>query len=81
MGGRPNQKTEKIMKELVMNAVKYLGIGTLLMLGVLGTLTLFLAMPDILQWVAGYIGGVTTFCLFILAAIGTIALCVKKASN
>lgn len=67
------------MKELVMNTVKYLAIGTLLSLGVLASLTLFLAMPDILRWVAGYLGGMMTYGLFTAGVLLAIAWLINHA--
>lgn len=69
------------MKRIILEIIACGLIGLLATAVVIGSLTLMLAMPDILEWVAGYIGGVTTYSLFILGVIGIVALCVEKASN
>lgn len=69
------------MKRAILAVIAYIAIGALATAAIVGSLTLMLAMPDILEWVAGYIGGVTTYSLFVLGVIGIVALCIDKASN
>ena len=68
------------MKEII-----YL-LGWLLM-GVLATgvclagMWICLAMPDILEWISGYIGELCTWGLFLSTLFGLIALFVYKCGN
>lgn len=45
---------------------------------ILGSLVLLVAMPSILEWLAGYIGGFLTYGLFILSIAGFIYWCLSK---
>ena len=68
-----------------MKAIFYF-LGWLLM-GVLATvlfiaaMCLFLAMPDILKWISGYIGELCTWVLFLTVVGCIIAWCVDKGRN
>lgn len=66
------------MKEVIKIAVKYLVLGLIATALILAGLTLYLAMPDIFNWVAGYIGEFMTWVIFI-SIIGSIILyCVAE---
>lgn len=66
------------MKEVIIIAVKYIVLGIIAAALVLAVFTLFLAMPSILEWLAGYIGTTTTWVLFILIVGAVIAYCVAE---
>ena len=66
------------MKEVIIIAVKYIVLGIIATALVLAVFTLFLAMPSILEWLAGYIGTATTWILFIFAIGAVIAYCVAE---
>lgn len=54
------------MKNAIITAVKFLVLGTLASAVVLAIFVLLLAMPNILEWLSGYIGTTTTWILFLL---------------
>lgn len=66
------------MKEVIKHTVKYLVLGIIATALVLAVFTLFLAMPDILEWLADYIGTTTTWFLFIFAIGAVIAYCIAE---
>lgn len=66
------------MKEVIKHTAKHLVLGIIATVLVLAVLTLFLAMPSILEWLAGYIGGFLTYGLFILSIAGFIYWCLSK---
>lgn len=66
------------MKEVIIIAVKYIVLSVIAAAVVLGAFTLFLAMPDILEWLSGYIGTTTTWLLFIFAIGAVIAYCIAE---
>ena len=66
------------MKEAIIIAVKYIVFGIIATALVLAVFTLFLAMPNILEWLAGYIGTTTTWVLFISLIGAVIAYCIAE---
>jgi hypothetical protein len=66
------------MKEVIKHTAKYIVLGIIVTALILAVLTLFLAMPSILAWVAGYLGGFLTYGLFILSIAGFIYWCLSK---
>lgn len=66
------------MKEVIKHAAKYIVLGIIATALVLAVLTLFLAMPDILGWVAEQIGSLCTWVIFIGAVVGFISWCVAE---
>lgn len=66
------------MKETIKIAVKYTVLGIIATALVLAVFTLFLAMPDILNWVAGYIGEFMTWVVFIFIVGAVILYCVAE---
>lgn len=65
------------MKEIIC-ILGWLLMGVLATLLLLGATYLFLAMPDFLRWISGYIGEVMTWVIF-LGGIGAfIAWCLNK---
>lgn len=66
------------MKEAIIIAVKYIVFGIIATALVLAVFTLFLAMPNILEWLAGYIGTTTTWVLFILIVGAVITYCIAE---
>ena len=60
------------MKEVIKHTAKYIVLGIIATALVLAVFTLFLAMPSILEWLAGYIGTTFTWILFILGIGGFI---------
>lgn len=53
------------MKEFISIVVKDIVLAVIVGVVIIGALTLFLAVPDILEWLSGYIGGLMTYGLFI----------------
>lgn len=66
------------MKEGIKHTAKYIVLGIIATALVLAVFTLFLAMPDILEWVAGYIGEFMTWVLFIFIVGAVILYCVAE---
>lgn len=66
------------MKEAIKHAVKYIVLGIIVTALVLAVFTLFLAMPSILEWVAGYIGEFMTWVVFIFIIGAVIAYCLAE---
>ena len=66
------------MKEVIKHTVKHLVLGILATAAVLAVFTLCLAMPNILEWVAGYIGEFTTWVVFIFIVGAVIAYCIAE---
>ena len=60
------------MKEIFSIVVKNIVLAALVGVALLGTITLCVAMPNILEWLTGYIGGFLTYSLFFLAIGGFI---------
>lgn len=68
------------MKEII-SVLGWLLMGVLATFLLLGAMCLFLAMPDILEWISGYIGEFMTWVIF-LGGIGAfIAWCVDKGRD
>ncbi len=67
------------MKEIISIVVKNIVLAVILGVVIIGALTLFLAVPDILEWISGYIGGLTTYGLFISGMLLFIAYCINRA--
>ena len=57
---------KKIIKAIAEISLCAIG-GIIAAAVILAVLTLFVAMPDILSWVASYIGGFLTYSIFFLA--------------
>lgn len=60
-------------------AAKLIATSAILMVVVIGGLALFMAVPDILAWIAGYIGGLMTYGLFISGMLLFFAWCINHA--
>jgi uncharacterized BrkB/YihY/UPF0761 family membrane protein len=58
---------------------KLIATSVIVMVVVIGSLTLFLAVPDILEWISGYIGTLMTYGLFISGMLLFIAYCINHA--
>lgn len=65
----------------VLYFVVWLLMGALVTFLFLGAMCLFLAMPDILDWISGYIGELCTWVLFLTIVGCIIAWCVDKGRN
>lgn len=66
------------MKRAIIIAAKYIALAIIATVIVLASLTLLLAMPDILGWVAEQIGSLCTWVIFIVAVVGFISWCVAE---
>lgn len=66
------------MKETIKHAAKYIVLGIIVTALVLAVFALFLAMPSILEWLAGYIGTTFTWILFIFAIGAVITYCLAE---
>lgn len=66
------------MKEAIKIAVKYMVLGIIATALVLAVFTLCLAIPNILEWVAGYIGEFTTWVVFLFIVGAVIAYCIAE---
>ena len=66
------------MKEVIKHTVKHLVLGIIATAFVLAVFTLCLAMPNILEWVAGYIGEFTTWVVFLFIVGAVIAYCIAE---
>lgn len=68
------------MKEIIY-ILGWLLMGVLATILFLAVMCLFLAMPDILEWISGYIGEFMTWVLFLTVVGCIIAWCVDKGRN
>ena len=68
------------MKEIIYNLGRLL-MGVLATFLFLAVMCLFLAMPDILEWISVYIGELCTWVLFLTVVGCIIAWCVDKGRN
>lgn len=59
-------------------AVFFVVIGFLAAVVFLAIMSLCLAMPDILAWIAGYIGTTMTWVIFLTAVGGIIVWCLPE---
>lgn len=59
----------------------YFLMGVLATILFLAVMCLFLAMPDILEWISVYIGELCTWVLFLTIVGCIIAWCVDKGRN
>lgn len=66
------------MKEAIKIAVKHMAIGIIATALFLAVFYLFLAMPSILSWVAGYIGEFMTWVVFLFIVGAVILYCVAE---
>lgn len=66
------------MKKLLFHITGTLILTVLLAIAFLAIITLCLAMPDILEWLSGYIGGFMTWTLFLLSMALLFAYCIKS---
>lgn len=66
------------MKEVIKHAAKYMVLGVIVTVAILAILSLFLALPNIFEWLAGYIGTTTTWVLFIFIIGAVITYCVAE---
>ena len=66
------------MKEVIKHTGKNLVLSIIITAVVLAIFALFLAMPDILDWVSIYIGETTTWVIFIGAIAAFISWCVAE---
>lgn len=65
----------------VLYFIVWLLMGALVTFLFLAAMCLFLAMPDILEWISGYIGELCTWVLFLTVVGCIIAWCVDKGRN
>lgn len=66
------------MKKAILTAAIYTILGILLTVAFLAVMTLCLAMPDILEWLSGYIGEMMTWTVFLFVVAGVILYCIKS---
>ena len=66
------------MKRAIIIAAKYIALAIIATVIVLASLTLLLAMPDILSWVSEQIGSLCTWVIFIGSVVGFISWCVAE---
>ena len=66
------------MKRAILTVVIYIVVAVIASAILVGSLILFLAMPDILRWVAGYIGEFITWVVFISIIGSVIIFCVAE---
>ena len=66
------------MKEVIKHAAKYMVLGIIVTALILAVFALFLALPNIFEWLAGYIGTTTTWILFIFIIGAVITYCVAE---
>lgn len=66
------------MKRVILTVVIYIVLAVLASALLVGSLILFLAMPDILNWVAGYIGEPMTWLLFLFILGSVILYCLAE---
>ena len=66
------------MKETIKHTVKYIVLGIIATALVLAVFTLFLAMPSILEWLAGYIGTTFAWILFLFSIGAVITYCLAE---
>ena len=71
-------KRNRVMKEIILDTVKWLTFGALATAVVVGLFSLLLAMPNILAWVAGWLGAGTTWAIFIGAVLAYGAWCLAE---
>lgn len=67
------------MKEFISIVVKDIVLAVIVGVVIIGALTLFLAVPDILEWLSGYIGGLMTYGLFISGMLLFFAYFINRA--
>ena len=66
------------MKEVIKHAAKYMVLGVIVTVAILAILYLFLALPNIFEWLAGYIGTATTWIVFIFIIGAVITYCIAE---
>lgn len=66
------------MKEEIKHAVMYMAFVIIATALIIAAFTLFIAMPDIFKWVAGYIGEFMTWLVFIFIVGTVIIFCVSE---
>lgn len=66
------------MKKLLFCITGTLILTVLLAIAFLAIITLCLAMPDILEWLSGYIGGFMTWTLFFLSIALFVSYCINS---
>ncbi len=66
---------QPVMKAILKNII----LGALLAVALLGAMALFLSIPDILAWVAGYIGGLMTYTLYFGGLCLLVGYCINRA--
>lgn len=66
------------MKEVIKHTAKYMVLGIIATALVLAVFALFLAMPSILEWLAGYIGTTFTWILFLFSIGAVITYCLAE---
>lgn len=66
------------MKKAILTAAIYTILGILFTVAFLAVMTLCLAMPDILEWLSGYIGEAMTWAVFLFVVAGIILCCIKS---
>ena len=66
------------MKKSILRALVYLAMGILVTAAFLAIMALFLSMPNILEWMSGYIGELTTWVIFLFASGAFVYYCITK---
>lgn len=66
------------MKKAILHALVYLGLGILATAAFLAIMTFCLAMPSILEWLAGYIGTTFAWILFLFSIGAVITYCLAE---
>lgn len=66
------------MKKLIIEAVKYIVLGVLATAAFTILMCALLALPELLNYVSGLIGGFMTWVLFISAVVLFLSWCVSE---
>lgn len=66
------------MKRAILTAVIYTALGIILTVAICAVIALAQALPNILNWVAGYIGEFMTWVVFIFLVGSVIAYCIAE---
>ena len=69
------------MKRVILHIIALCGLGIIATAIVLASLALLLSMPDILNWLASYVGELTAWLIFLFLIAMVIILCVYRAKN
>lgn len=66
------------MKKAILHTLVHLVLGAIACAVLIGSLVLLLAMPDILEWLSGYIGEMMTWTVFLFVVAGIISYCINS---